>query len=119
MSERRLTAGILLLALALVLLALASSAVGDAGEAAAIAARADAARAAFPEARMKLRISTSRPGAEAFAGEFEVLVKGPEKVRIEFLAPQDRGKLLIVNGKDAWLVLPGRGTRSRSRAATG
>ena len=56
---------------------------------------------------MKLRVTTSRAGASAFAGEFAVLVKGPEKIRIEFLAPADRGKLLLVNGKDAWLVLPG------------
>ena len=56
---------------------------------------------------MKLRVTTTRTGAAAFAGEFAVLVKGPEKIRIEFLAPGDQGKLLIVNGRDAWLVLPG------------
>ena len=52
-------------------------------------------------------MTTTRTGAAAFAGEFAVLVKGPEKIRIEFLAPGDQGKLLIVNGRDAWLVLPG------------
>jgi len=72
-----------------------------------ILARADAPRTALSEARMKLRVTTSRTGAAAFAGEFAVLVKGPEKIRIEFLAPEDRGKILLVNGKDAWLVLPG------------
>ena len=107
MSDRRLMAGLAALVLALLLLALAPPARGEAGDAAAILARADAPRTAFSEARMRIRVSTSRPGAAAFAGEFAVLVKGPEKIRVEFLAPEDRGKLLLVNGKDAWLILPG------------
>lgn len=110
MSDRRLAVAPLGLAPLLALLAcpaFARPARGDAGEAAAILARADAPRTALSETRMKLRVTTSRTGAAAFAGEFAVLVKGPEKIRIEFLAPADRGKLLLVNGKDAWLVLPG------------
>lgn len=111
MSDRRLAVRPLglspLLALLAILAFSALPARGDAGAAAAILARADAPRTALSEARMKLRVTTSRTGAAAFAGEFAVLVKGPEKIRIEFLAPADRGKLLIVNGKDAWLVLPG------------
>lgn len=105
MSDRRLAAGLVLLVLALLLLALAPPARGD--DAAAILARADASRAALAQARMKLRVTTSGSGAKAFTGEFAVLVKGFERIRIEFLAPADRGKLLLVNGKDAWLVLPG------------
>lgn len=106
MSDRRLAAGLVLLLLALLLLALAPPARG--ADAAAILARADAPRTALSEARMELRVSGSQPGGKgSFRGEFAVLVKGPEKLRIEFLAPEDRGKLLIVNGKDAWLVLPG------------
>ncbi len=108
MSERPRATGLPRLGAAvLALLAAAVPAPADAGEAAAILARADAPRTALSEARMKLRVTTSRTGAAAFAGEFAVLVKGPEKIRIEFLAPADRGKLLLVNGKDAWLVLPG------------
>jgi outer membrane lipoprotein-sorting protein len=107
MSDRPKATGLLRLGPVLALLAAALPALADAGEAAAILARADAPRTALSEARMKLRVTTSRPGAAAFAGEFAVLVKGPEKIRIEFLAPADRGKLLLVNGKDAWLVLPG------------
>jgi outer membrane lipoprotein-sorting protein len=110
MSDRRLAVAPLGLAPLLALLAspaLAQPARPGAGEAAAILARADAPRTALSEARMKLRVTTSRTGAAAFAGEFAVLVKGPEKIRIEFLAPEDRGKFLLVNGKDAWLVLPG------------
>jgi len=107
MSERRVAAGLVLLALALLLLAFAPAARGEAGQAAEILARSDVPRTALSEARMKIRVSTSRPGSEAFSGEFAVLVKGPEKIRIEFLAPEDRGKLLLVNGRDAWLVLPG------------
>lgn len=108
MSDRRLAAGLVFLALALLFLAFASSARADGpAAAAAILERADAPRTALSEARMKLRVTTSRTGAAAFAGEFSVLVKGPEKIRVEFLAPADRGKLLLVNGKDAWLVLPG------------
>ena len=105
MSDRRRAAGLVPVALALLSLALAPTARGDA---AAILARADRPRTALSEARMKLRVTGARPGGKgAFSGEFAVLVKGPEKVRVEFLAPEDRGKLLIVNGKDAWLVLPG------------
>ncbi len=110
MSDRRLAGafpGFAPLLALIASLALALPARPDAGEAAAILARADAPRTALTEARMKLRVTTSRAGASAFAGEFAVLVKGPERIRIEFLAPADRGKLLIVNGKDAWLVLPG------------
>ena len=108
MSDRRLAAGLAALALALLLLAFASSARAEGPEAAAaILARADAPRAALSEARMRLRVTTSAAGAKAFRGDFAVFVKGPEKIRVEFLAPEDAGKLLLVNGKDAWLVLPG------------
>ncbi len=110
MSDRRLAVAPLGLTPLLALLAcpaVAGPARPDAGDAAAILARADAPRTALSEARMKLRVTTSRTGAAAFAGDFAVLVKGPEKIRIEFLAPEDRGKILLVNGKDAWLVLPG------------
>ena len=106
MSERRLAAGLVLLVLALLVLALAPPARGDAA-AEAILARADVPRTALAEARMRLRVTTSGAGAKPFTGEFAVLVKGPERIRIEFLAPADRGKVLLVNGKDAWLVLPG------------
>ena len=106
MSDRRLAAALVLLVLALLALALAPPARGD--DAAAILARADEPRTAFSEARLKLRVSGTQPGGKgAFRGEFAVLVKGPERIRIEFLAPEDAGKLLLVNGKDAWLVLPG------------
>ena len=110
MSDRRLAVrapGLFPFLAFLAFPALAPVARGEPAEAAAILAKADAPRTALSEARMKLRVTTSRVGASAFAGEFAVLVKGPEKIRIEFLAPADRGKLLIVNGRDAWLVLPG------------
>ncbi len=106
MSDRRLGTGLVFLGLALLALLLASRARGETANAAAILARADVPRTALSEARLRLRVTTSGSGAAAFAGEFAVLVKGPEKIRIEFLAPADRGKLLLVNGKDAWLVLP-------------
>ena len=113
MSDRRRGAGragatpLLALLVLFALFASAPAALGNAGEAEAILARADTPRTALSEARMKLRVTTSRAGASPFAGEFAVLVKGPGKIRIEFLAPADKGKLLLVNGKDAWLVLPG------------
>lgn len=107
MSDRRLATGLILLGLALLLLALAPSARSAGPDAAVILARADVPRAALSEARLRLRVTTSGSGGSAFTGEFAVLVKGPERIRIEFLAPADRGKLLLVNGKDAWLVLPG------------
>jgi outer membrane lipoprotein-sorting protein len=108
MSDRRLVAGLAFLAIALPLFAFASSARSEGpAAAAAILERADSPRAALSEARMKLRVTTSAAGEKAFRGDFAVFVKGPEKIRIEFLAPEDAGKLLLVNGKDAWLVLPG------------
>ena len=108
MSDRRLAAGLVLLAAALILLAFAESARGEAPDAAAILARADGPRTALSEARMKLRVTGSQPGGKgSFGGEFAVLVKGPEKIRIEFLAPEDAGKLFLVNGRDAWLIIPG------------
>ena len=67
--------------------------------------RADRVRAAWREARLVLRIVTTRPGAPEQRGDFEVLVKG-EKARISFLEPADAGKALYVSGEDAWLVLP-------------
>jgi outer membrane lipoprotein-sorting protein len=95
-------------ALAATLLLARRAAPGAEPDPAAILARADAPRTAFSEARMRLRVSGAQPGGKgSFTGEFAVFVKGPEKIRIEFLAPEDRGKALVVNGKDAWLVLPG------------
>lgn len=110
MSDRRLANGPLRVVPSVALIALLAftrTAGADKGEALAILVRADAPRVALSEARMKLRVTTSRTGAAAMAGEFAVFVKGPEKIRIDFLAPEDRGKSLIVNGKDAWLILPG------------
>ncbi len=67
--------------------------------------RADRVRTAWSEARLVLRIVTTRPGAPEQRGDFEVLVKG-QKARISFLDPADAGKALYVSGEDAWLVLP-------------
>ena len=105
MSDWRAAGAAARLVPALLLLALAPPVRGD--DATAILARADAPRAAFSEARMKLRATTSGTGGRAFTGEFAVLVKGGDRLRIEFLAPADAGKLLLLNGQDAWLVLPG------------
>lgn len=107
MSDRRRGAPALVLAAALALPGASPTARAEAPDAAALLRRADGPRTALSEARLRLRVTTSRTGAGAFSGEFAVLVKGPERIRIEFLAPEDRGKLLLVNGRDAWLVLPG------------
>lgn len=109
MSEGRRRVPALLLAAALALPAAAApdGTPAPSRDAEALLRRADGPRTALPEARLKLRVTTTRTGAGAFSGEFAVLVKGPERIRIEFLAPEDRGKLLLVNGRDAWLVLPG------------
>lgn len=67
---------------------------------------ADRVRNAWQEGVLKLRVTTSKPGASPATGLFEVEVKGGEKSRIRFLDPADEGKMVVTVRDDAWLLLP-------------
>lgn len=91
----------------LVALLLASSASRGAGPTPAeILTRADRTRAAWEEALLTISVTTEAPGQPARSGRFQVAVKGRERALVRFLAPGDEGKLLVLKGNDAWLVLP-------------
>lgn len=72
----------------------------------AIIAKADRVRAEWREAVISLRVQVEKPGAPAMTGRFAAAVKG-DRTRIEFLEPSDAGKLVVTNGDDTWLLLPG------------
>lgn len=102
MSDRRRGAPALLCALLL-----ASAASHGAGPTPAeILARADRARAAWEEAVLTISVTTGVPGQPDRSGRFQVAVKGRDRTLVRFLSPGDEGKLLVLRGKDAWLVLP-------------
>ena len=67
---------------------------------------ADRVRNAWQEGVLKLRVTTTKPGAAPVTGLFEVEVKGGEKSRIRFLDPVDEGKMVVTIRDDAWLLLP-------------
>lgn len=80
---------------------------GQARDPHAILVRADRVKAAWEEAVLKLRVTVEKPGAPPSGGDFEVAVKGAERTRVKFLAPSDTGKVFLMVGPDAWLLLPG------------
>lgn len=58
------------------------------------------------EAVLKLRLSIAKPGAPTVGTELEVAVKGRDRSLIRFLG-KDSGKLFLVRGEEAFLLLPG------------
>jgi outer membrane lipoprotein-sorting protein len=62
-------------------------------------------RTTWSEAVLELKVTVERSGAPPSTGSFEVAVKG-DRSRVAFQAPEDKGKLFVSDGKDAWLVLP-------------
>jgi outer membrane lipoprotein-sorting protein len=87
------------------LLAFASTG-APAGDAAALLARAERVRAAFPEGVLTIRVTSSAPGQPARSGTFEVAVKGRERSRLKFLGTEDEGKYVVSVGNESWLLLP-------------
>ncbi|MCM3878370.1 MAG: outer membrane lipoprotein-sorting protein [Thermoanaerobaculia bacterium] len=73
---------------------------------AALLARADRVKEAWPEVVLSLRVTTTKPGAPPFTGMFSVEAKGRDKSRIRFLNPSDVGKSVVQVGDDVWLLLP-------------
>lgn len=69
--------------------------------------KADQVRGAWNEALLKLRVTTSKPGAPPSSKLIEVWVKGNDRARIVFADPKDAGKLVVSKGDESWLVLPG------------
>lgn len=72
----------------------------------ALLVHADRVRNAWQEGVLKLRVTTTKPGAAPSTGLFEVMVKGGEKSRIRFLDPAEAGKAVVTVRDDAWLLLP-------------
>lgn len=91
--------------LAALLAALPAAAAQD--DAAALLAAADRIREPWSEATITLRVTTSKKDAPPATATVEVDVKGFDKARIRFTGKGDEGKSVILNGKEAWLVLPG------------
>lgn len=102
MSERRLAT---LLALSSLLLCSGPSP-GVEPSPAEVLARADRARAAWEEALLTISVTTESATQPKRTGRFQVAVKGREKALVRFVEAGDEGKLLVLRGKDAWLVLP-------------
>ena len=73
---------------------------------AALLARADRVKAAWPEVVLSLRVTTTKPGVPPVTGAFTVEAKGRDKSRIRFLNPSDAGKSVVQVGDDVWLLLP-------------
>ena len=83
-----------------------ASAGPPAGEAAALLARAERVRAAFPEGVLTIRVTSTDPGQPAKSGMFEVAVKGRDRSRLKFLDAEDRGRVVVSVGNESWLLLP-------------
>ena len=50
-------------------------------------------------------MTTTRAGAAPATGEFLVEAKG-DRLRLTFLDPSDKGKFVVANAADSWLILP-------------
>jgi len=92
-------------ALLAALLALASAG-APSGDAAALLARAERVRDAFPEGVLTIRVTSWAPGQPAKSGRFEVAVRGREKSRLKFLGAEDGGTYVVSVGNESWLLLP-------------
>jgi hypothetical protein len=93
---------------ALALLLSAAAAWGASPDAAALLARAERPRDAFPEGVVTIRVTVTgaAPGRpDPAPARFEVAVKG-RRSRVKFLEPGDEGKYVVWSGGGAWLLLP-------------
>lgn len=86
---------------------LAVPAPAAADEAATLLAAADRVREAWAEATLSLKVTTERPEAPPSTVTLAVDVKGLEKARVRFTGKGDEGKVLLLDGKETWLLLPG------------
>lgn len=75
---------------------------------AALLKRAERVRSAFGEGVVTIRVTLSgvTSGApDPAPARFEVAVKG-RRSRLKFLEPSDAGKLVVMSGRETWLLLP-------------
>src|SRR5574337_203794 len=72
-----------------------------------IVSRADEIRSPRTGYTVGVTITSKRPGGEEKKAEYEVLVKGRDRTVIKTLSPQaDRGRTLLMLGRDLWAFLP-------------
>ncbi len=76
-------------------------------DAAALLKAADRVREAWKEATLTLDVETTRTDGAPLAARVAVDVKGLDKARVRFLDKENAGKILVLSGNDAWLLLPG------------
>ena len=90
----------------IIFIALVCTSAAVAQDPAALLARADRVKAAWPEVVLSLRVTTTKPGVPPFTGAFTVEAKGRDRSRIRFLNASDAGKSVVQVGDDVWLLLP-------------
>ncbi len=72
-----------------------------------IVSRADEIRSPRMDYTVSVTITSKRPGGAERKAEYEVLVKSKERTVIKTLSPQaDRGRTLLMIGRDLWAFLP-------------
>jgi len=67
----------------------------------------DDAREAFPEAKIRARATQIENGAAAGSAEFDIYVKGRDKVLIIFRGGKNDGRKALTLGDKMWLIVPG------------
>jgi hypothetical protein len=67
----------------------------------------DVSREAFPEAKISARATQIENGAEAGSVDFDVYVKGRDKVLLVFRGGKNDGRKALTLGDRMWLIVPG------------
>jgi hypothetical protein len=67
----------------------------------------DAAREAFPEAKLSARATHIENGAAAGTADFDVYVKGRDRVLLVFRGGKNDGRKALTLGDRMWLIVPG------------
>jgi hypothetical protein len=68
---------------------------------------ADQSREAFPEVKIAARATQIENGAPAGAADFDIYVKGRDKVLIVFRGGKNDGRKALTLGEKMWLIVPG------------
>lgn len=93
-----------ILALITLLLAAVCSAAETADE---LVTRADEVRSPQLDYTVDVTVTSVRPGGDKKTASYEVLIKGRDKTVIKTLSPEaDRGRTLLMLGRDLWAYLP-------------
>jgi len=68
---------------------------------------ADQSREAFPEVKIAARATQISGGAPAGSADFDIYVKGRDKVLIVFRGGKNDGRKALTLGEKMWLIVPG------------